>query len=162
MRKLFTFLGVLILVSVLAAGAVSAQSNRSENFVAPLNTTEEVPEPDNFERNPRGLAKFHLSHDGNELHYKLIVANIEDVLMAHIHVGKCGETGPVVVWLHSHETRAPELLPGRVNGPIAEGVITADDLVGPLAGSRWTHCSTNFGMGMHTSTFIPSSTQEAR
>jgi hypothetical protein len=128
MRKLFTFLGVLILVSVLAAGAVSAQSNRSENFVAPLNTAEEVPEPDNFERNPRGLAKFHLSHDGNELHYKLIVANIHNVTAAHIHIGPCGEAGPVVVWLYPPDGPPGVLIEGPFNGVLAEGVITEADI----------------------------------
>ena len=39
-----------------------------------------------------GQAIFKLRADGAELHYKLIVANIEDVFMAHIHLGAADES----------------------------------------------------------------------
>lgn len=128
MRKLTMFLAVMILVAVSAAGA-SAQGH-SRNFVAPLSGAQEVPPADT---NARGLAKFQLSKDGTELSYKLIVANIENVTMAHIHLAPAGQNGPVVAWLYP-DSPPPQLIPGRTNGILATGTITGDDLVGPLAG----------------------------
>jgi hypothetical protein len=130
-RILTVFLLVFLLTLV---GAVAAQPAAPENFRAHLNVAQEVPEPQDFERNPQGQAIFQLSRDGSELHYKLIVANIENVLMAHIHVGPVGETGPVVVWLYP-DGPPPQEIPGWFNGVLAEGTITSDNLVGPLAGA---------------------------
>jgi hypothetical protein len=76
---------------------------------------------------------FKLSDDGTELSYKLIVANIENVAQAHIHVGPVGENGPIVAWLYPSAPPA-QLIPGRFSGVLAEGTITDADLMGPLAG----------------------------
>lgn len=68
--------------------------------------------------------------------YKLIVANIENVVAAHIHRGPIGVNGGVTVWLYP--TTRPGGGPaggGRINGVIAKGTITAANLVGPLAGA---------------------------
>lgn len=81
-----------------------------------------------------GQAIFQLSKDGTALHYKLILSNIENVTQAHIHLAPAGTNGPVVVWLYPS---APPLalLPGRTDGVVAEGTITAADLRGQqLAG----------------------------
>lgn len=75
-----------------------------------------------------GLAKF--LQAGVEVHFLLLVANIEDVRMAHIHLEAVG--GPVSVWLHDFETAAPELLEGEVSGPISHGTITDDHVSGPI------------------------------
>ena len=101
-----------------------------KNFTAHLSGDEEVP---SVNTNATGQAIFNLRNDGAELHYKLIVANIEDVFMSHIHLAPAGSNGPVVVWLYP-STPPPLLIPGPINGVLAEGVITKDDLVGPLAG----------------------------
>ena len=71
---------------------------------------------------------------GTSLHYKLIVANLVDTLQAHIHVGPPGENGPVVAFLYPSAPPA-QLIPGRFSGVLAEGEITAADLIGPLAGA---------------------------
>ena len=70
-----------------------------------------------------------MSEDGTVLRYRLIVANIADVIQAHIHVGTAAEAGPFVAFLFGP-------VPGGVthNGVLATGTVTADDLVGPLAG----------------------------
>ena len=77
-----------------------------------------------------GNAVFHLSDDGTELEYKLIVANIENVVAAHIHIGAEGVNGPVVAFLVSGDAPGE----GRIQGPIATGTIDAGDLIGPLGG----------------------------
>jgi hypothetical protein len=118
---------VLLLLFALA-GTVLAEGNR--NFRTHLTGAEEVPA---VETQAQGQAIFQLSKDGTELHYKLIVANIENVSMAHIHLGPAGVNGPVVVWLYP---AAPPPLPieGRFSGVLAEGTITEANLVGLLAG----------------------------
>lgn len=81
----------------------------------------------------QGQATFQLSADGESLEFRLTVANIKDVTQAHIHLGPADGTGPVVAWLYP-SAPPPELIPGRSQGVLGEGTITADDLVGPLEG----------------------------
>jgi hypothetical protein len=119
---------LLLVMGVLAASTAFASEKR--NFTASLKGREEVPAVETI---AQGQAIFHLSKDGTELSYKLIVANIENVLMAHIHIGPAGVNGPVVVWLYP-EGPPPQLIEGRFDGILAEGVITEADLVGMLAG----------------------------
>jgi hypothetical protein len=73
------------------------------------------------------------TQDGSGLHFKLIAANIVDVLQSHIHLAPPGVAGPVVVWLYPAAPPAV-LIPGRFNGVLAEGLITDAQVVGPLAG----------------------------
>jgi hypothetical protein len=113
---------------VLGFTAPASASNGA--FVAPMSGAQEV-EP--VDTNARGLAVFHLSKDGTELSFRVNVANIENVTMAHIHVGERGVNGPPVVWLYPSGP-PPVEIPGRTNGTLATGTITADDLVGPLEG----------------------------
>jgi hypothetical protein len=110
-----------------AAGGHGAHGH----FKAHATGREEVPA--NASR-AQGQAIFRLSRDGTELYYKLIVANITNVSMAHIHLAPAGVNGPVVVWLYPSGP-PPVLIPGRTQGVLAEGTITAANLVGPLAGA---------------------------
>ncbi len=122
---------VLSVMALLVAGAAPALSRGPDsNFRTHLSGDNEVPAVDT---QAQGQAIFKLSADGTELHYKLIVANIEDVEMAHIHMAPAGTNGGVVVWLYP-ASPPPQLIEGRFNGVLAEGVITADNLVGALAG----------------------------
>ncbi len=81
----------------------------------------------------QGQAIFQLSEDGAELSFKLVVANIENITMAHIHIDDGNVVGPIVVWLYPR-TPPPQLIPGRTDGILAEGTITSSDLVGILQG----------------------------
>ncbi len=84
----------------------------------------------------QGQANFKLSADGTSIHYKLIASNIDNAFMAHIHMGPVGVNAPIVVWLFPSTTPGVTgpLGAGRHDGVLAEGNITAADLVGPLAG----------------------------
>jgi hypothetical protein len=118
-----------------ATGRLDTQEGASKvapvlNFTAPLSGDQEVPP---VATTATGLAKFRLSKDGTELSYKLIVANIDDVLMAHIHQAGAGQNGPIVAWLYPGAP-PPVLIPGTSNGVLAEGVVTEANLMGPLAG----------------------------
>lgn len=120
-RLMSLFVLVILLVT---AGTAYAGMNR--NYVAHL-TGEET--------NSTGQFVLHFSGDGESLSYRLNVAHIENVIMAHIHVAQApGESGPPVLWLYP-DGPPPEEIPGFFSGVLSAGSATADDLVGPLAGS---------------------------
>lgn len=127
-RLLFMVLVLVILLAV--AGPAAADSAR--NFRAHLSSDQEVAAVPVVSL-AQGQAVFQLSEDGTEIQYQLIASNIENVQMAHIHMGPAGENGPVVVWLYP-DAPPPQLIPGRFDGILAEGTFTASNLVGPLAG----------------------------
>lgn len=106
------------------------------NFGTPLSSSEEVmPAGVVNDSQARGSAIFALNAEGTELSYKLIVANIENAFMAHIHLAPAGTNGSIVVWLYPSTTPSPAPVGGgRLDGVIAEGTITAANLVGPLSG----------------------------
>lgn len=109
------------------ATAMSVVANGGRNAAVPLSGGEEVPARPT---RARGTAIFHLSDDGTSLAYKLIVANIENVVQSHIHIGPAGANGPVAVFLYGLVASGG----GRVDGVLAEGTITAANFIGPLAG----------------------------
>lgn len=132
------FVRRLVIAAVVGLGIVavplaisSGQPSPKPGFQAHLSGGEEVPP---VQTNATGQAVFLLKGQGEELAYTLIVANIQDVLQAHIHLAPAGVNGPVVAWLYPSGPPAV-LIPGRTDGVLAQGTITADDLVGPLAGA---------------------------
>jgi hypothetical protein len=134
----------------------SASLNKSYgNYSVHLSGDYEVPP---VETNAQGQAIFRLSKDGTELYYKLIVANIYNVFMAHIHLAPPGENGGVAVWLYPSSPPAVPI-PGRFSGVLAEGVITADDLVGVLEGGTLSDLLAHFEnsnayVNVHTNDFV--------
>lgn len=126
------------------------------NFVAQLSGGQEV--PPNASR-ARGVATLQLSGDGTELAYRLVVANIENVTQAHIHLAPAGANGSVVAWLYPGSPPA-QLIPGRTQGVLAEGTITGASLIGPLAGQPLQALvdqlvAGNAYVNVHTSQFPP-------
>jgi hypothetical protein len=97
-----------------------------KNAAVALSGAEEVPARDT---KARGTATFHLSADGQSMSYRLNVANIENVVQAHIHIGAAGANGPFIVFLYPFSDPA-----GRVDGVLATGTFTADDFVNLLEG----------------------------
>jgi hypothetical protein len=129
MRKsrVIPLIGLLVALLAVANTAVAASS---KNFRTHLSGGAEVPVRDT---KAQGQANFKLSKDGTALEYKLIVANIENINQAHIHTAAEGVNGPIVAWLYPAAPPA-QPIPGRTNGVLAEGTITAANLVGPFAG----------------------------
>ena len=127
-------IGLVVAAGLLVGGTALAAGGG--NYSTHLKGDQEVAPGVASDTRAQGQATFHLSADGTELRYKLNVANIENVFMAHIHRGGAGTSGPIVVWLYPGTTPNVQAPPGggRLQGPIAEGVITATDLVGPLSG----------------------------
>jgi CHRD domain len=116
-----------IVVAMLALGllAVAPAAVAGDNFVATLSGGQEVPARDTH---AVGVATFKLSADGTALAFKLNVANLDNVVAAHIHCGGVGVNGPVGVTLFMGAPGG-----GRVDGTLAEGTITAPD-AGNLCG----------------------------
>jgi hypothetical protein len=111
---------VLALMAGLLVGVLgSTVSAQPTTFRAVLSGGDEVPARDT---GARGVATFRLDAAGNELGFRLIVANIENVFAAHIHCGVAGVSGPIGVTLF---TGAPG--GGRTDGVLATGTVTAPD-----------------------------------
>lgn len=124
MRKPFVVF-VMCLSLVLLSGVAAARTTFTAHGTADQEV-QDVP----VESRAQAQATFKLSKDGQSLGYKLNVAQLEDVLFAHIHLAPAGTNGPVVAFLAGPFT--PPL--DRANGRLAAGEITAADLLGPLAG----------------------------
>jgi hypothetical protein len=120
----------ITLLALLGSSLTTAVTAQPRTATAHLSGANEVPANDS---RATGQAIFQLSRDGQSISYRLIVANIENVTMAHIHLAPAGANGPVVVWLYPSAPPA-QLIPGRSSGVLATGTFTAENLVGPLAG----------------------------
>jgi hypothetical protein len=130
-RELRLFIATTVVVLAAAGIAFAAVSM---HFNSPMEGAQEAPVPRDTQA--RGNAIYKLSDDGTRIEYKLSVANIENVFMAHIHMAPTGVSGPIVVWLYPGTTpgvTAP-LGGGRIDGVIVQGSFGASDFTGPLAG----------------------------
>lgn len=120
-------LKITLFVAALLAIATTTVLSAPRNFRTHLSGQFEVPVR---ETQAQGQAIFQLNKAGDALEYKLIVANIENVVAAHIHLGQPGTNGGVVAFLYGPAAPGG----GRFDGVLAEGTITADDLINALAG----------------------------
>ena len=139
---------------------INAKTEEHRNHTTQLKGDEEVPPR---ETGATGNAVFHISADGNSVDYKVIVANIDNVFMSHIHIGPAGSNGPIAVWLYPSTAQAPGAPGGgRFNGVIASGTFTASDLTAASgawdgtwasllaairSGGAYTNVHTNDGVG---------------
>jgi hypothetical protein len=99
----------------------------TEMFSATLSGDKEVPPVETDAKGSAGFSQPHL----NNMSFGIQVSNIEKVTAAHIHQGKEGDNGPVVVTLFKAENNTGT---GMVNGQLVGGSITNDMLEGPLEG----------------------------
>ena len=154
MKKKRSALVFIILLLALALFTTTALAGSKRTFTASLTGGAEVPAVSTL---AQGKAIFKLSQDGQSISFRLVVANIENVTQAHIHLAPAGANGPVVVWLYPGGPPA-QLIPGRFDGILAEGTLTAADLVGSLAGGTLKDLLENMASGnayvnVHTSQF---------
>ncbi len=111
-------------------------AKHSDDFRAQLSGSQQ---PTPVDTGAQGHAFFGLSDDGTEMASTLIVANIEDVIGAHIHMAPAGANGPIVASIVPDTagflSGGPFVTdPLTLSGVLFDGTITAADLVGPLAG----------------------------
>lgn len=93
-----------------------------------LNGAEEVPVR---ATKAKGFLTLKLSRDRQSIYYALLVARIDNVQQAHLHLGARGTNGPVVAWLYPDAPPAVGI-PGRSEGLLSHGAI--EQLYGPMAG----------------------------
>jgi hypothetical protein len=113
--------------------SVTEKSNADRSirlhFNASLSGKNEVPERDT---NAVGEVIVTISKDETSVHYKVIVANIENVVASHFHMAPANTNGGVVRGIFQNPNPQPS---GPMNGILAEGDITAENLTGALAGN---------------------------
>jgi CHRD domain len=132
-KILTTVVVILGIVLVLSMGATAIITNTpkafatTEQFAATLSGDKEVPPVDTQATGVAGFTQPHL----NNMSYGLRVANIEGITAAHIHQGKEGQNGPVIVTLFKADN---ETGTGPLNGRLAGGIIAKNMLEGPMAG----------------------------
>lgn len=124
MRRLLVL--ALVPALLLAALAHPGRVGADTVYVAHLTGDQEVPPRDT---GAQGQLVLRLNEDGTALEYRLVAANIENVVGAHLHLAPATENGQIVVHLFNGAPGG-----GRFAGVLAEGTITAADLTGPLAG----------------------------
>src|SRR5207245_5175141 len=98
-RNKTTILALLLLAVTLATPVVAVKQHT--NYRAILRGSNQN-RP--VETNAHGVFIATLSSDGKSITFKLIVANKENVTMAHIQIGDSATNGPVVVFLFHNET----------------------------------------------------------
>ena len=112
--------------STLTSTTPSAFAQQQQPFFdAKLTGKDEVPATDT---KTTGIAEF-TSNGADSMMYKVNVTDMQKVTAAHIHKGKVGENGPVVVTLF--KTDSPS---ATTSGVLSEGNITSANLEGPLSG----------------------------
>jgi hypothetical protein len=126
MKRFLSLMIVTAAVAILAGCASTPPPHLG--FVANMSGVEEVPP---IRTSAYGTATFHRA--GNQLRYKLMVYDIVDVTMAHLHVGHFGENGEHIAWLYpAHPPQ--KLINGLFSGRLLEGTLKASDLMGPMKG----------------------------
>jgi len=141
---LFAVLGLL----VLNGPAAAAPGDPGSSYFAFINGGNEVPPTAS---DVTGTASFRLREDGSSLEYTLAIYSINNLTMGHIHLGRPGANGPIVLSLIPKQTAM-----GQQN-VIVTGVATADMLEGPLKGqplsALTSQMAANAYVNFHTTAF---------
>src|SRR5574341_804724 len=122
--------GILLLVIMVAIFSIGITTihlksayAQDEKFSASLSGGQEVPPNTST---AKGWAWF--KSMGDTISYKLNVTRLDKATMAHIHDGKPGQNGDPIAILQIVKSSGP------TNGALAQGNITASDLMGSLSG----------------------------
>ncbi len=109
------------------ASVAQASGNSGFRFTTFASGEQEVPPPGVLTDTTARL-RLNFARDLSEAEFRLSVFDGEGITQAHLHCARAGENGPVVVFLFNV---APVPGPGGVdvNGRIAHGVITNDDIL---------------------------------
>ena len=121
---------ISLAAAALALAAFSTQA-ADMTFSAKLTGAGQLPEAVNTKAT--GALDLTVSADGKSISYKLTVADISNPSGADIHLGPADANGPLVVKLFPKSGDGARK--GPFTGVLAEGTITAGDLIGPMGGS---------------------------
>jgi CHRD domain-containing protein len=120
--------------------------NKNDNTI--LSGSQQVPP---VKTNATGTASFEMLDDNKTLHYQINILDVPKITGIHIHQGKIGENGDIVVnlynnsqqniFLKENETKISQIASNsiKINGNVqssflASGTINNSDLKGPLYG----------------------------
>ena len=133
---------LLIFTGIIMNAAVTgADYNKATVLIGYLSGDHLTPKPIT---GAQGKIEFKLSDDGRELYYKLSVANAEQATAAYIYLAPDGENGRAIITLFDLNEFPRS---GSFDGEVAEGIITADKLIGPLVGSSLSSLFREMGDG---------------
>jgi hypothetical protein len=130
--KILTPFAITLAIASVLVGSALSQNLKSaiastDIFTATLGGDKEVPPVQTNATGSIGFSQPHL----NNMSYGLQVENLANITAAHIHIGKEGANGPVVVTLFKADNDTGT---GLLNGQLAKGAIMNNMLEGPLAG----------------------------
>lgn len=133
---------VLIAVTITMVSATTFSNHivlaqNQKQFNTKLSGQQEVPPVQTTTAS--GMAWFKTMQD--KIWFKLNVTDMQGVTQAHIHTGKQGENGPILVTLYKSDTPQP------INGKLAYGNITANLLEGPMKGKQISDLTTAMSNG---------------
>ncbi|HEX7179161.1 MAG TPA: CHRD domain-containing protein [Nitrososphaeraceae archaeon] len=123
-----TVTGILLaaICSVIFLGTIQSGVVFAKKYTADLSGDNEVPP---VSSSASGKAIFRTGANDTTIKYKLNITGLSDATMAHIHVGKAGQNGEVVVDLMKDSKVNPTKM-----GLAIRGNVTNSELVGPLQG----------------------------
>jgi hypothetical protein len=131
---------VLIAVTITMVSVITFSNHivlaQNQKFNTKLSGQQEVPP---VQSTASGMAWFKTMQD--KIWFKLNVTDMQGVTQAHIHTGKQGENGPILVTLYKSDTPQP------INGKLAYGNITANLLEGPMKGKQISDLTTAMSNG---------------
>jgi hypothetical protein len=128
----------------------NTNNNTNKSYSTTLSGSQQVPP---VKTNGIGTASFELLDDNKTLHYQINILDVPNITGIHIHQGKSGENGDVVVNIYNNskkniyqnenETKISQIESSsvKINGNIqssflASGTINKSDLKGPLLGKN--------------------------
>jgi hypothetical protein len=119
------------LVALALAAVAYAQEQAPTTFVVALSAENEVPGcPQGVESGARGTAVVQIDEETGEITYRVIAANLPGTIAggpgAHIHVGRAGDTGPVVEPLQLTGNESGLVAAGTATNPALAAAILAD------------------------------------
>jgi hypothetical protein len=130
---IFAVIAALATLGIIS-GLTNSATAQEQKFTATLSGQEEVPSTDS---QATGMAEFTVT--GESVEYSVNASNIQGVTAGHIHNGRQGENGPIVVTLFKNESPTNEVS--------ETSSITADKLEGPMAGKQLTDLTTAMSNG---------------
>lgn len=119
---------LLPLAAALIGLATAAQADSV--FTARMDGAQNLPEP--IKTSATGTVEFDVSADRKAIAYRLTVDRLANASAADVHLGGPAQNGPVVAKLFPNG-KSPKI--GEFSGVLAEGRLTASDLIGPMNGA---------------------------